>query len=136
LTQQNLYYHQCSKYATKIFLFMFGATTWCRKNNIPVAIETCLVRYRVPRTKCCLSPRPFLEAMLCTRAGGFHFTLHLSTPQGYSAWPVSIDGGWIGERVRFLSCSLADIYKFHSEQFLNITVGTCVCCMLGRILKC
>jgi hypothetical protein len=32
--------------------------------------------------------------------------------------------------------SLADVYKSHSDQFLNITVRTCFCCMLGRILKC
>jgi hypothetical protein len=83
-----------------------------------------------------ITTRPFLEATLCARAGGFRFTRHLSKPQGFSGRSVSIDGGWIGVRVRFLCYSLADVYKSHSEQFLNITVGTCVCCMLGRILKC
>jgi hypothetical protein len=74
--------------------------------------------------------------MLCALAGGFCFTRHLSMPQGFSVRPVSIDGGWIAVRVRFLCCSLADVYKSHLEQFLNITVGTCVCCMFGRVLKC
>jgi hypothetical protein len=52
--------------------------------------------------------------------------------QGFSARPDSIDGGWFGVRVRLLCCRLADVYKSHSQQFLYITVGTCVCRMLGR----
>ena len=76
------------------------------------------------------------EATLCARAGGFCFTRRLSTPQGFSGRSVSIDGGWIGVRVRFLCYSSANVYKSHSEQFLSITVWTYVFCMLGRILKC
>jgi len=66
-----------------------------------------------------IATRPFLEATLCSRAGGFRFTRHLWTPQGFSGRSVSIDGVWIGVRVRFLCYSLADVYKSHSEQFLN-----------------
>ena len=70
-----------------------------------------------------IATRPFLEATLCACAGGFRFTRHLSTPQGFSGQSVSIDGGWIGVRVRFLCYSLADFYKYHSEQFLTLLLG-------------